>query len=488
MRKVFLPYFLTLLVFGLGIFITLHLGVRLQSVQSGPDQRNLPSISANSPPDGTVQFIARNIAGASRENLRNPLSVLLLQVIVILATAKIVGGLVRKLNQPRVVGEMISGILLGPSLLGWLSPGTMRFIFPPLSLESLGLLSQVGIILFLFIVGSDLDPKDIRQKLSSVVLISHASIIVPFFLGMAFSLLIFRSLAPANVSFTAFALFMGLAMSITAFPVLVRIIAERGLSKSQVGSISLACAAIGDVTAWCLLVLVIAIVKTGGWPSALLTILLVLLYIMVMLFVIKPQTDRFILARTKDETQSRMLTLSLLLFLFMSALFTQAIGIHALFGAFLAGMILPSDANLRRFLTDRLELITVSFMLPLFFAYTGLRTQVGLLNDWSSWFTCAGVIAVAILGKLGGTMLAAYWTGMRRSDSFTLGILLNTRGLMELIVLNIGYELGILSPRIFSMMVLMALSTTFMAGPLLSLVKFQMRKDVELANETGIAV
>jgi K+:H+ antiporter len=488
MRKVFLLYVSTLLVFGVGIFMTLQLGLRLRSDQIGPDQTNRPPISANSPPDVSIQFVARDLAGGLQENLRNPLSVLLLQVIVILLTAKIVGGFFRKLGQPRVVGEMISGILLGPSLLGWLSPSTMRFIFPSSGLESLGLLSQVGIILFLFIVGSELDIKDLRQKLGSVVLISHASIIVPFFLGMAFSLLIFRSFAPAHVSFAAFALFIGLAMSITAFPVLARIIAERGLSKSPLGSISLACAAIGDVTAWCLLAVVIAIVKTSGLPSALLTILLVLLYIMVMLFLVKPQTDRFISARTKDKTQSSVLTVSLLLFLFISALFTQAIGIHALFGAFLAGVILPSDANLRRFLTDRLELFTASFMLPLFFAFTGLRTQVGLLNDWSSCLTCTGVIAIAILGKFGGSMLAAHWTGMNRHDSLTLGILLNTRGLMELVVLNIGYDLGILSPRIFSMMVLMAVTTTFMAGPLLSLLELQVRKDVVFTDESGIAV
>lgn len=488
MFKTFLLYIATLLIFGAGIFITLHIGTRLWSTQHALEQRATPATSSNSPQPETITGTSSSTGKALQEKPRNLLSVLLLQIIVVLFAAKIVGVFFRKLGQPSVVGEMISGLLLGPSFFGLLSPNAMLFIFPSSGMVPLRLLSQVGIILFMFVVGSELDLRDLRRKINSVVLVSHISIIVPFFLGVAFSLLIFTSFAPSQISFNAFALFIGLAMSVTAFPVLARIIEERRLTKTYLGSVAIACAAIDDATAWCLLAVVITIVKAEGLGSAILTILLVLLYIMVMLFLLKPQVERFIIQRIKDKTQSKVLVGGLLVFLFASALFTEVIGIHALFGAFLAGVILPSKVNLHAFFTERLEVFTASFLLPLFFASTGLRTEVGLLNDWSSWVVCAGIIGVAILGKFGGSMLAAHWTGMSRHDSLSLGILMNARGLMELVVLNIGYDLGILSPRIFSIMVIMALTTTLMTGPLLSLLEYRRGRTVEVTGQASVAV
>jgi Kef-type K+ transport system membrane component KefB len=343
-------------------------------------------------------------------------------------------------------------------------------------LGALGLLSQVGVVIFMFVVGMGVDLEHIREKAHAAVLVSHASIVVPFFLGAAFSLFIYRASAPSNISFTAFALFMSVAMSITAFPVLARIIEERGLSKSYLGTTAIACAAVDDVTAWCILAIVIATVGTAGLASALLTILLTLIFIALMLFVLKPRAARLVADDFEADARGSGLLALVLMFVFASALVTEGIGIHALFGAFLAGVVMPPHAGLRKLLTERLGGFTSCFLLPLFFAFTGLRTQVGLLNDWSSWLTCAGIIAVAIAGKLGGSMLAAYWTGMNWHDSLSLGILMNTRGMVELIVLNIGYDLGILGPRIFSMMVIMAITTTFMTGPLLSLPGYWQRR------------
>jgi Kef-type K+ transport system membrane component KefB len=403
------------------------------------------------------------------DNVKSPLSLLLLQVIVIVLAARLLGTLFLRIGQPPVIGEMIAGILLGPSLLGMVAPGVQSFLFPDASMGALRMLSQIGVILFMFVVGIELDVQHLRQKAHAAVMVSHASIIVPFFLGCGAALLLYRSLAPAGIPFSAFALFIGVAMSITAFPVLARILEERRMSKSFLGSTAIACAAVDDVTAWCLLAVVVAIVKADSLGGALLTIGLSLLFIAAMLFGVKPLMARIARDRPEGQAGSVGLLATIFAFVFAAALCTEMIGIHALFGAFLAGVCMPPDSGLRQFLRERLETFSSVLLLPLFFAFTGLRTQIGLLADWRSWLVCLGIVAVAITGKLGGSLAAARWTGMSWGDSFSLGALMNTRGLVELIVLNLGYDLGILSPRIFAMLVLMALITTFMTGPLLHL-------------------
>lgn len=373
-----------------------------------------------------------------------------------------------------MLGEIVAGIVLGPSLLGWLSPAAMAFIFPASSLETLKLLSQIGVVLFMFVVGIDLDVDHLRQRAHTAIMVSHASIIVPFFFGAALALLLYDSLAPASTSFTAFALFMGIAMSITAFPVLARILEDRRMTQTQLGSVALTCAAVDDVTAWCVLALVIAIAQSGTVGTSFLTIGLTLIFILIMLLIIKPQLARLfttLLAARRGAERSRGVVAGVLAFVFACALLTEAIGIHALFGAFLAGVVIPSAGGLPALLKEKLETFSATALLPIFFAFTGLRMQVNLLNDWYSWAICALIIAVAIAGKLGASMLMAKWTGMNWRDSFALGALMNTRGLVELVVLNIGYDLGILSAQSFAMLVLMALITTFMTGPLLWLVK-----------------
>jgi Kef-type K+ transport system membrane component KefB len=467
----YLSYLALLLVFGAGIWLILAFGSRLNPQQPSPAEsvsRNHSSTQSTKS-DTQLTYVDRIL----RENLRSALSILLLQLIVIIIAARLFGKLFLKIGQPPVMGEIVAGIVLGPSVLGLLSPSTMAFLFPTPSLDTLKLLSQVGVALFMFLVGMELDVQHLRKKALEAIMVSHASIIVPFFLGAALALMLYRPLAPGSTSFTAFALFMGIAMSITAFPVLARILEDRGMSQTYLGSIAITCAAVDDVTAWCILALVIAIAQAEGVLAALLTIGFAFTFICIMLFLIKPQLARLIKAKTINQEYGRGLMAGILAFVLASALMTEVIGIHALFGAFLAGVVMPSTTGLRLLLKEKLETLSSIVLLPLFFAFTGLRMQISLLNDWQSWVMCAAIVVIAIAGKLGASMLMARWTGMSWRDSFSLGVLMNTRGLIELIVLNIGYDLGILSARAFAMMVLMALITTFMTGPLLSLVRFR---------------
>src|SRR4030095_3780371 len=278
---------------------------------------------------------------------------------------------------------------------------------------------------------------------------------------------------------TPFGLFLGIAMSITAFPVLARILKDRQLTQLPLGTTALACAAVDDVTAWCILAVVVAIVNSTGLRGALFTIALTVVFVMLMLLLVKPQFEPFINRRINDPKYSRRLLAGVLAFALTCAWLTETIGIHALFGGFIAGVVMPSNPGVEKFLQDKIEAFSSTVLLPLFFVFTGLRTQVTLLNDWWSWLICVAIVVVAVVGKLGGSMLMARWTRMSWRDSFAIGALMNTRGLIELVVLNIGYDLGILSDRIFVMMVIMALTTTFMTGPLLSLVRVgKARKEI----------
>jgi Kef-type K+ transport system membrane component KefB len=417
-----------------------------------------------------------------RDNLHDPLSLLLVQLIMIVLLARVFGALFVKLGQPAVIGEMTAGIILGPSLFGTLFPGAFGFVFPTGSLGALRMLSQVGVILFMFVVGMELDLKHLRGRANTAVMVSHISIVFPYFLGVLFSYFIYEKFASANASFPAFSLFMGIAMSITAFPVLARIIEERGLAGTSLGSTAISCAAVDDITAWTILAFVVAMVKANGVGSSVLAIFLVLTFIAVILFGVKPALERFVASRPgRAANPERSTVVGILLLVFLCALVTEVVGIHAFFGAFLAGLAMPANTRFRAHLKERLENFSSAFLLPLFFAFTGLRTQIGLLNDWESATVCGGLILAATVGKFGGSMVTARWTGMNWHESFALGALMNTRGLVELIVLNIGLDLGILSSRVFAMMVIMALITTFMTGPLLSLGEFLWRRNPALS-------
>ena len=318
----------------------------------------------------------------------------------------------------------------------------------------------------------DLDLSKIQSKTQDAVIISHVSILFPFFLGTCVSYYIYQELAPDEINFLSFALFIGIAMSITAFPVLARIIKERNLTKTPLGVLAITCAAADDVTAWCMLAVVIAIVKAGSVTSSLFTIGLAIAYIVFMLYVIKPWLQKLSDKRIKDGKINKTVIGISFFILLLSAYFTEIIGIHALFGSFIAGVVMPNNIRFKEILTDKIEDVSTILLLPIFFAFTGLRTQIGLLNEGHLWVFCVLIISVAIIGKLMGSAMTARIIGRTWRDSLSLGVLMNTRGLMELVVLNIGYDLGILGPEIFAIMVLMALFTTFMTGPSLDLINF----------------
>lgn len=393
---------------------------------------------------------------------------LILQVIVILVAARALGWVFRRLNQPQVIGEMTAGVLLGPSLLGWVAPDVAARLFPPESLGFLGALSQIGLLLYMFLVGIEFDPKLLRGRGKAALVTSHVSIVAPFFLGAGLALYLYTRLSDDSVTFTAFALFMGAAMSVTAFPVLARILSERDLMGTRLGALSVACAAVGDVTAWSILAIVVAIVRSSAAHQPLwITLAGSAAYVGVMLLVVRPAARRF---ATWYRSRGRLtpdMTAAALLLLLASAWTTEWLGIHALFGAFLMGAVMPRDPRLAEELTERIEHVTLLLLLPLFFAFTGLRTSIGLLNSAEMWLYCGAIILAAVAGKFGGSALAARTTGLPWREAGALGILMNTRGLMELVILSIGVDLGVISPALFTMLVLMALVTTFMTTPIL---------------------
>ena len=405
------------------------------------------------------------------EGAHHPLSILLLQIIVILFVARAVGYLFQRIGQQAVIGEIAAGIILGPSLLGWLAPDVFLFLFPVASLGNLQLLSQIGLVLFMFIIGMELDINTLKSRASEAILVSHVSIVFPYFLGVLLAWFLYNGYAPANIAFVPFGLFMGIAMSITAFPVLARILKDRHMTRTEAGSMALICAAIGDVTAWCILPFVIAISRAGDISGAWFAILLTLVYVLVMLFAVRPLLQKLSARYFKDGSLHNAFTALIFLTLLASAYMAELIGIHALFGAFLAGTVMPQTVSLRKIFTERIEDVSTFLLMPLFFAFTGLRTQIGLLNDTHLWLICALIVVVAIAGKFIGSAAAAKLTGQTWRDALRIGALMNTRGLMELIILNIGYDLGILTPEIFTMMVFMALATTFMTAPALNLIE-----------------
>lgn len=416
-----------------------------------------------------------NFLDSLSENLHHPLAILLIQIIAIIIIARIFGWIFRKIGQPSVIGEMIAGIVLGPSLFGLYFPEYALMLFPIESLGNLHFLSQIGLILFMFVIGMELDLKSLKNKANDAVVISHASIIFPFTLGIGLAYFIYDQFAPAGVDFTSFSLFLGISMSITAFPVLARIVQERGIHKTKLGTIVITCAAADDITAWCALAAVIAIVKAGSVNSAIYVIILAIIYVLLMIKIVRPFLSRISEVKSQNVLSKSIVGIFFIT-LIISSFLSEIIGIHALFGAFMAGAIMPDNTRFRNAIIGKVEDFAVIILLPLFFVFTGLRTQLGLLDDPYQWKITAIIIGVAVVGKFLGSALAAKFVGQNWRDSLTIGALMNTRGLMELIVLNIGYDLGVLSAEIFTMMVIMALVTTFMTGPALNVIDFIFRK------------
>lgn len=394
------------------------------------------------------------------------LTQLLLQIAAILLLGRLLARVLRRLGQPVVMAEIVAGIALGPSVLGLMWPGGLTLLFPAESLTLLGMVAQLGLVFFMFLVGLEFDPKLLQGQARTSIAISNAGIVVPFALGAALALPLHAGLAPPGVGLLPFSLFLGTAMSVTAFPVLARILTERGIVRTRVGAIALAAAAVDDVTAWCLLAMVVGVAASGGFGAAALTTALALAYSLFVWFVVRPMLAR--VGPRQGSALSADVVASVFLLVVLSAAMTEWIGIHALFGAFLIGAAMPRRGGLTAVLAEKLEDFVTVALLPLFFAYSGLRTQIGLLSTPADWGLCLVIVGVATLGKFGGTALVGRLRGLTTREAAVLGVLMNTRGLMELIVLNVGLDLGVISPRLFAMMVIMALVTTWATSPVLA--------------------
>lgn len=396
--------------------------------------------------------------------------IVLIDVFVVIVCSRLLGLACKKIKQPLVVGEIIAGIILGQSFLGLIAPDLAALLFPAEVIPFLNVLAQIGLIFFMFLIGLELNPKYLSGHLDTAILISHVSILSPFALGAVGALVLYPTVGIAGVDFTAFALFLGAAMSITAFPVLARIITEKNLQDTSLGTLALTCAAVDDVTAWCLLAVSIAVARSGNFQEAIPTLISAAGYIAVMLIVARKVLKKTLVYYKHREYLSRSELALIYGMLIISAIATELIGIHFIFGAFMLGAVMPKDINFVREIAEKTEDFVTIFLLPLFFAYSGLRTQIGLLNTPFLWALCFGVIVIAVAGKYVGTYVAARFNGVSKEQSAALGWLMNTRGLTELIVLNIGLNLGVISPELFAMLVIMALVTTFMTSPLLEIV------------------
>jgi Kef-type K+ transport system membrane component KefB len=418
----------------------------------------------------TLQISPLLFGMATADAKINIVVLVLIQTGLIIALSRAVGLLFRAMRQPLVMGEIVAGIMLGPSFFGLFAPGLFQQVFPQETAPYLNILAQVGLIFFMFLVGLELNRKILRGRGHTAVLVSHSSIILPFILGVFLASHLYGTVSNTSVPFLSFALFMGAAMSITAFPVLARIVKEQNLQKTPLGAIAITCAAVDDVTAWCILAFVISIVRSGGVSSAIITTMLAMAYVGFMFTV-----GRALFNRIADHVEKRhqgQLTQSLVAAIFIgvicSSIITEMIGVHTLFGAFIFGVVMP-DRNLMRKMIAKIEDFTSIFLLPIFFAYTGLRTNFNLLIGPDMLVACVLVIMVATLGKFGGATTAARISGLGWRDASALGVLMNTRGLMELIILNIGLDLKVVSPALFAIMVIMALVTTFTTTPVLGL-------------------
>jgi Kef-type K+ transport system membrane component KefB len=392
------------------------------------------------------------------------LKLLFLEMAVILTTARLMAVAFRFIGQPEVIGEMAAGILLGPSFLGRISPAMMNRLFPASGLGSLYALSQLGLVLFMFLVGLEVRPGSFRGSAKSIIVASQASIMAPFLLGGVLAWHLYPRLG-SGAPRLPFVLFLGAAMGITAFPVLARILTDCKLTHTRAGVFALSCAAIDDVTAWCLLAVISVIARPEANQNLLLWRFAGLVgYILAMVFLVRPALRRLLPASAMPD---RARFGAAMVFLLLSAWATEALAVHALFGAFLAGIVMPKGGQLQEGLRERLESITLVLLLPLFFAFSGLRTSVALLNSVELWLLCGLIVMVAVGSKLLVSGAVVHASGMPWRESLAVGVLVNTRGLVELVILNVGLDLHILSPTLFSMMVIMALATTLMTTPLI---------------------
>jgi Kef-type K+ transport system membrane component KefB len=405
------------------------------------------------------------------------MTLLIFQVTIILSVSLTCGWIARRLGQARVIGEIIGGILIGPSVLGRFVPHAFSKLFPATSISLFETISTLGLILFLFLIGSELNYEHIREQRFTATITSLTSMLFPFALGVLASPLLLRHFAPADVAALPFFLFLGISMSITAFPVLARILEERQMQSIPLGATAMMCAAVDDVTAWSLLAVAMALLPTDNTTIRLsYRVLWLGAYLCVMMFVVRP-LGAWLARRNNEIRLSYELLGIMLVTVFLSAAATDAIGVHPLFGAFLAGLCFPRVRRWQETLRSRLDVVVSLLLLPIFFALTGMKTRLDLLSGLNIWLWTGFVLFIAVIGKMGGAIAAARWTGYDWKNSIALGALLNTRGLVELIVLNIAYNAHVFSPTLFTMLVLMALATTMMTTPILNALKIGVRAD-----------
>lgn len=423
--------------------------------------------------ESSVSASPAAVTSSAKTHGPNVLFHVLATLTAVIGLGFVLGRLFQRWGQPPVIGEVVAGICLGPSLLGLISPDLMHLLIPGPAADphgnvaaSLQMIAQLGVILYMFVIGLNLNADELKSRVHIAVAISHASIVVPFVLGSIASLWFFPRYAPSGVSFTSFSLFLGVAMSITAFPVLARILTDRGLETTRIGSIALACAAADDATAWCLLAVVVGIIQTSV-HSAATVILMAATFVAAMFWIVRPLLNSSLRPAEPNSASSPFLLIAGLVGALLSALTTEWIGIHAIFGAFLFGAIIPHGSRLAHDVRTRLKDAVTILLLPAFFAYTGMRTEIGMISSGDDWLMFAITILVATLGKFGGTYFVARALGVHNKEAAALGTLMNTRGLMELIVLNIGLDLGVISPTLFAIMVVMALVTTMTTSPIL---------------------
>jgi Kef-type K+ transport system membrane component KefB len=392
----------------------------------------------------------------------------LLAVAVVLVTAHLAGGLLRRLGQPRVVGEIIAGILLGTSLSDISLPWSAGQVLPAPLMPSLGLLAHLGLVLFMFLIGLEFEPSLLRGRAQVAVAVSITSTLVPFALGLLLAWRLFPEFAGPGVAFLPFAIFVGGAMSVTAFPVLAWILVETGLNRTRLGLLSLTCAAVNDVTAWCLLALAVSFVQSQGPGDTVRTVLLTLAFAWLLLYAVRSLLDRAAVARVVRSAPDASLLVAVLAGVLVAALLTDAIGVHAILGAFLFGVALSKARVELGRVAERLRDLTLAFLLPLFFVYTGTRIRLALSElDGGFFLLLLLVLATAVLAKWTASAITARTMGMSWAESLSLGVLINCRGLTELVFLNVGLDLGLISSRLFSVMVLMAILTTLMTTPAL---------------------
>ena len=410
------------------------------------------------------------VDAAKQREFSKGVAAFLLAVVVVMLFARLMGAAVARLRQPRVMGEVLAGILLGPTVLGLIAPDLQRAIFPSDVIPFIGIVANLGLVFYMFLVGLEIDLSQLRGRLLQTAAISNTGVAVPMMAGLAVALPVYKLVGPQSKGgFTAFALFMGVAMSITAFPVLARILVERRMLKRPIGALALASAAIDDVSAWFLIALATAVATSGGAGEVARTVALAIAFVAVMGLAVRPVLARVSVAYDEAGRVPVAWITAIFAGILVAAFTTEQIGIALIFGAFVMGAIMPRKAGLTEDVTRRIEDLVVLLLLPLFFAFTGLKTNVLLIDRTELVVITVVLVVVAILCKFGGTLLAARVTGLGWRDSAVVGTLMNTRGLTELIVLNLALEKGVISEALFAALVLMALITTFMAGPVLNL-------------------